>query len=274
MPMNSDEPNAFAAPSGARYKPAPDKEGVRVMARAFDTNRLDEIGRSLGLDAQKRRELASLVIGISEAIGAYRSSVDQRMPRRERNKMLRGMSKALGDVEMILTRLAAPEGRTLSRIYAAMLGHQLSNAGLEAAWGRAISWPDPSFRLLESREAQEREGPYRVLEREQYQPVRESIIRAHTPEVLQGLLWQLRQRLDAFLALDREHNTGGAKGKPYRRYAIAVLAEAFPSLFGVKPTSSPGGTFCTLCDHVLPELGEDTEGLETAIQRVLKEVRA
>ena len=82
-----------------------------------------------------------------------------------------------------------------------------------------------------------------------------------------------RQRLEAFLTLDREQNRGGAKGKLYRKHAIAVLADAFPSLFGGKPTSSPGGDFCTLCEHVLPELGEDTEGLETAIQRVLKHIR-
>ena len=74
--------------------------------------------------------------------------------------------------------------------------------------------------------------------------------------------------------MDRAHNRGGAKGKPYRKHAIAVLAEAFPSLFNAEPTSSPGGTFCTLCEHVLPELGEDTDGLDTAVQRVLKDIRA
>lgn len=244
------------------------------MPGDFNLDHLDEIGCALGLDPQKRRELTSTVIDIRETIDAHRSALNSRMPRPERNKLLRAMTKALTSLEVSLTAFAGHEDRTLARIYATMLGHQLSNAGIEAALGRQITWSEPSFRLLESREAEEREGPYELLEAEHYRPARESIARAQAPEIVQGHIRQLRRRLEAYLALDRAHSRRGAEGKPYRKHAIAILAGAFPSLFDAEPTSSPGGAFCTLCEHVLPELGEDTGGLDTAVQRTLKELRA
>jgi hypothetical protein len=53
--------------------------------------------------------------------------------------------------------------------------------------------------------------------------------------------------------IERDAAITGTKEKPYRKQAMAVLA-------GAPPTGRPNGTFCTLCAHVLPELGEDTEG--------------
>jgi hypothetical protein len=244
------------------------------MARTLDRNRLDEIGRALDLAADKREELTAMVVRIGETIAAHRTAMQSRLPRHERNKALRGISKALVGLERELTLLAGHDGGTLSRICAAILAHQLSNAGIEAGLGRAIYWPDPSIHLLESREAESREGPYRVLEAEHYHPAREGIMRTQTPEVLQGLFRRLQQRVDAFLALDREHSKGGAQGKPYRKHVIAVLATAFPSLFSIEPTGSPNGKFCTLCELVLTELGENTEGIETAIQRFLRKNRS
>jgi hypothetical protein len=244
------------------------------VSSAIDLDRLDEIGCALGLDPHKRRQLTAIVIDIRETIGAHQVAVNSRMPRRERNKRFEAMSKALACLEENLTAFSGHKDRTLSRIYATMLGQQLSNAGIESALGRRLFWPEPDARLLDSREANEREGSYALLEAEHYRPARESIARAHTSEIVQGHIRQFRQRLDAFFALDRAHNRGGAKEKTYRKHAIAVLAEAFPSLFDAEPTGSPGGTFCTLCEHVLPELGEDTDGLDTAVQRVLKDIRA
>ena len=238
-----------------------------------DTTRLDDVGRALKLDDKGYRHLTAVIVRIGETIAGHKAATESRIPRTDRNKALRSIASSLANIEDKVDVLSGQDASTLSRIFAATLAELLSNAGVEAGLGQPISWSTPSFRLLESRDATSREGPYNVLESEHYRPEREAILRTHTSTVLHGHFRQLKQQLDAFLAVDLEHNKGGSEGRPYRNYAVAVLAETFQPIFGEAPKSSPGGTFCQLCEYALPELGEDTDGLDTAILRILRALR-
>ena len=243
------------------------------MEGALDTARLDDIGRSLKLDDKGRRHLFAVIVRIGETIAAHKAATESRIPRTDRNKALRSIASSLANIEGKVDVLSGHDAGTLTRIFAATLAELLSNAGVEAGLGQRISWSTPSFRLLESRDATSREGPYHLLESELYRPERESILRKHAPAVLHGHFHYLRQQLDDFLAVDREHNKGGSERRPYRNYAVARLAKTFQQIFGEAPTSSPGGTFCQLCEYALPELGEDTDGLDSAILRTLRKMR-
>lgn len=238
-----------------------------------DTSRLDDIGLALKLDGEGCRNLVAVIVDIGETIAAHKAATESRIPRTDRNKALRSIARSLANIEAKVDVLSGQDAGTLSRIFAMTLAEVLSNAGVELGLGQKISWSVPSYHLTESRDATTREGPFHILESEHYQPERESVLRTHASAVLHGHFRQLRQRLDAFLAVDQEHNKGGSKGRPYRNYAVTVLAEAFQPLFGEEPKTSPSGTFCQLCEHVLPELGETTEGLETAVSKAIRKMR-
>jgi len=240
------------------------------MVDAIHIDTIHEIGERLGLSRDKRHDLLMVVTHINETIQARRDAQASLLSSDELRKTLSNMSGALQRLERDLALLAGRDGGLLSGIFATMLARQLSNRGLEASLDRNIPWPAPSFRLLESREAESHDGPYEVLEREHYGPVRATYARHHTPDLLEGLFRQLQERLDAYRDLSRKHNRGGSKGRPDRNFTVETLARAFPTLFDQRPTGSPEGLFCTLCHHVLDELGEDADGLETAVQRILK----
>jgi hypothetical protein len=244
------------------------------MVDTLSTDTILDIGEQLGLSRGKQHDLLQVVTQINETIQARRAAQASLLSRNEFNRVLKNTSGSLERLEKNLKLLDGRDGGLLSEIYARMLAQQLSNNGLEASLNRPLHWPAPSIHLLESREAESHVGPYEVLEHEHYGPVRATYARAHAPNVLSGLFHQLRSRLDAYRDLSRKHNRGGRKSRGDRDFTIETLARSFPTLFDQCPTSTPSGPFCTLCELVLSELGEGTDGLDTAVQRALKTINS
>ncbi len=61
-------------------------------------------------------------------------------------------------------------------------------------------------------------------------------------------------------------------GKPpnqERQYALTQLSNIFERVFDTKPTSTPEGKFCNMCELVFESIGISTTGLDTAIARHL-----
>ncbi|PSL13476.1 hypothetical protein [Shimia abyssi] len=62
------------------------------------------------------------------------------------------------------------------------------------------------------------------------------------------------------------------RGKPRdeeRQYALTQLSHTFERVFDAKPTSTPEGRFCSMCEQVFESIGMSTTGLDTAITRHL-----
>ena len=73
--------------------------------------------------------------------------------------------------------------------------------------------------------------------------------------------------LDRWIALDK--NKGGRPGKTERDFVIGRLAEACIDITGRKPSQSKSGALVNLSAQVLEIMFGHSNGVETAVQRVM-----
>jgi hypothetical protein len=65
----------------------------------------------------------------------------------------------------------------------------------------------------------------------------------------------------------------GSPGRSLRNAVIRELATAYEEIVGEIPTGTPSGQFTLLCQLTLDALGMDDTGLESAVQRVLHDLK-
>jgi hypothetical protein len=160
---------------------------------------------------------APLYREITDVAAEIRAAIDQLdfspEARRARLKQIRDIKRA---IEKILEGLRQPVAvNLLRRLLATELGFSLSTAAFEAATRVSIAGRI-SPRVLESRLAAGRSGPYSALEEAASE---ERIRLAHRAgeKVLATTLERLAYRLGSYLDLERQHK-GGRPPDIYRRY--------------------------------------------------------
>lgn len=124
-----------------------------------------------------------------------------------------------------------------------------------------------SGRILNSRAATSRAGPYEALE-DEVERRRRAVAAETAPKLMVELVRTLNAPLARLLEVQRA-NRGGAPGLYYRSYVIDKLVPFFRQVYGKEPTATPKGEFVLLCELILTAIGLDVTGLEGAVERRL-----
>ena len=229
---------------------------------------ITSVGNDLNDDSKKF--LLRVIVRLKEIFDKQRESDAQpQLSRKKRNRKLGALSKRLDGLAGLINELVAVGDPSLNTIYADRLARLLSHDGVNAVLGLNIPLPGSSSRFLDSREATGRQGPAAALEQLQLE-YRANALKDAGPQALSGLIGQLKVPLDLFLEDERENSKGGAPQRQNRKLAVLNLANVYEYVFNEPATTTPTGTFMQLCEDVLRYIGEDSTGLESAVQKVLK----
>ena len=189
------------------------------------------------------------------------------LTRRERNAALRKLSNRFAQLEQEIENFFKGGSHNLEQFLSSKLSRSLTNDGFKDALGEDISW-DQNRVLTEEYRKQSGDEGYAYLE-EGYRDIRFQLASEQTSSVLVGHLRSLRRNIDGFRKLSALGNKGGSPGRIYRNYVIGQLLDAYPEIFGRRPTTSPEGHFAHLCELILEKLGESTKGTDEAVKRLL-----
>jgi hypothetical protein len=91
-------------------------------------------------------------------------------------------------------------------------------------------------------------------------------------EILKYFFDVIHADLKSWVELNRR-NTGGRPADIYRQYMIQRLAGQASRIIGKRATTTAQGKFENLCIAVLPACGFPSEGIEKAIEAVLRKMR-
>ena len=91
----------------------------------------------------------------------------------------------------------------------------------------------------------------------------------HALELIESVQRPMRMLLELVPQKPR-----GSPGRTYRNAIIRELAKAYEEVAGEIPTCTPTGRFVLLCQFTLGVLGVDDTGLENAVQRTLRDLKA
>ena len=92
-------------------------------------------------------------------------------------------------------------------------------------------------------------------------------------KVLADALSVLRHGLNTYLDIEKQ-NKGERSPEKLRDYIVSSLASRYSEMFDQAPTSTPEGQFVELCHHTLGAMRLSTDGLETAVQRILMRMKS
>jgi hypothetical protein len=143
----------------------------------------------------------------------------------------------------------------------------LSTAAFERALRINLA-EEVSLHALESHEAESSAGLIAGLEAEMVE-IRLRLAYRHGDKVLLAVLAQIQSRLELALGLEKSHR-GGSPGNYLRHYVIRSLVPLHRDLVREHGWSDTKSTFLDLSNQVLGVLGLSTDGLEKAVDRVLK----
>jgi hypothetical protein len=235
-----------------------------------------EINKTLGLDANGSELLWQRVSRLVEEITrhtAMLAEMAQGRTRKERLRYIRTLSGLLSELEARLTDRDPNTDTILRRQLGEKLGELLSHAGFEQLIQSSPGYGIDHSRFPSARDDFSRDdGFYRAYE-QQMLPRRMRLAEQRTPHLLIALAHTLNKPLAMHLEMERQ-NKGGAPGKLYRNYVIQELVPIYRRVYGRFPTTTPGGGFATMCELVLTAINLKTDGLEKAIVRVLKQIKA
>jgi hypothetical protein len=93
------------------------------------------------------------------------------------------------------------------------------------------------------------------------------------PELLAHLVERIIRPIQIWLELNRRPG-GGRPSDAVRDHVVIRLVEAAPEVLGSRATATAGGKFVRLCTGVFNACGLNSEGLEKAIERILKKRKA
>lgn len=231
---------------------------IQVPSRA----QIAELVDAAGLPQDAIEPFYEYVVNMAEAMRRMAFTEASPAARKQRLRQMGNVTKAMTSLaDLVAEPSAAP---FLSEHLSRELGRSLSTDAFE----RTGLVPDRlSIHAHQSYATRERNGPYRALEHEATQ-LRVIHAREHGARALQEVLSRLTDRVEAYLALERE-NKGGRPPDIHRRYVISRLALIYPHLYGTDPKPTVTGHFVQFCQLVMEALALPIDGLETAIQRKL-----
>ena len=92
------------------------------------------------------------------------------------------------------------------------------------------------------------------------------------PKILRNLFAELAAPLRRQLAIEAV-NKGGRPQDLYRNYMVQELAAAYEEIHRTRPPSGKTGLFVKFCQTIFYCVGIETEGLEGAVARILRNQR-
>jgi hypothetical protein len=233
-----------------------------------------EVDESLGLDTTASALLWRRVSGFVDDIVrhvAVQAEMGQGRNRKKRLEYIRTLSNRWTKLEKQL----AGRDHNIDAILRSQLGRRLGELLSHSGFERLID-TSPGYsvgmRFPPARVGARDDGLYRALEEEMLQR-RVNLAERAAPKLLIELVRELNHPLLRFLEIERQ-NKGGAPGKLYRNYAVEQMIPVYHAIYGATPTPTPSGEFVILCEFVLTAIGLDTVGLEEAVARILRRLKA
>ena len=233
-----------------------------------------EIDESLRLDTTASAFLRQRVSGIVDDIARHatvQAEMAQGRNRKERLQYIKTLSSHWAKLENQL----ADRDHNIDAILRSQLGRRLGELLSHRAFERLID-TSPGYsvgmRFQLARVGAGDDDLYRALEAEMRQR-RVNLAERAAPKLLIELVRELNRPLLRFLQMERQ-NKGGAPGKLYRNYAVEQLIPVSTQIYGTTPTPTPSGEFVILCEFILTAIGLDTDGLEEAVARILRRLKA
>ena len=232
-----------------------------------------DMAKDLEIDSEQMASLKQIVEAIRQRIERHRTYVATTpdLNTSDRDDYLKSICGALDKIEGRIKKLTAGKDRSIERGLSGHLANVLTNNGIEKALGYPCISPE-SVRDLEIDLQRSREPPEVVLE-ERARVKRRNIAQDQASAILKGHFREIRMSLEAYLRSERELNRGGPKEDVTRNYIVANLSKEYEAIFGERPTRYRQGRFANICEKVLEEMCENTNGLESAIRRVFKRIK-
>ena len=235
---------------------------------------MEDIQQTLGLSDEGMELLRRTIDAIVVDIERYRSVVAEYQTHGGRDATIKYFAKLSAALEQVAASLAGQDEFT-ARLLRTSLAQPLSWLLDHRAFARLIGANlDPGIDLTRTNERwrTDRDGGWAYIWSEIDNRKRQAA-NAEAPRLLSQLMAELQRPIAAYLAIERQ-SKGGRPALRERNEIVERLASIFGDLTGEQPTSSPEGKFMTVCELVLVEIGIGTDGLEKAVQRVLKRRRA
>jgi hypothetical protein len=232
----------------------------------------DELVRDLKRDDRQARELHLLIRHVDEDLRADRERRAGRQPRKELVRRLKRVAKIVDDLEFELQRWRNTINDFLPQEAQAVIGLLMSFSAMEAALGKELRFhelrsvieclaaDDPDFRMaqLEMRLESRRES--RGLE--------------HGGQFLVHFVEWINREIKSWLELDRLNRGGRPPKNVARDYLLIRLVEFDRGIIGRRATATAGGRFVRLCAAVCVACSLDDRGIERAVEKAIKLVKA
>lgn len=239
------------------------KSQLRPLQAADLTSVASELGQPV---ADKLLPLVNACVAVIQDAQAKRPTTTE--GRRAILKSIRKLSNRLDDLADALGRVSKGASASITRLFAEPVTRlfdaeafaELVEVDLTAHMGERY------FQRL----ADERGGPLAVILTDLRQ--RKGQVADHLAiGLLGGVVDQLNTPLRAALAQAAARaSKGGAPPRWERNFLIQELARAYQRITGKRPISTPTGPFVLMCHHVLESTGLGADGVEKAVQQVLK----
>jgi hypothetical protein len=234
------------------------------------------IAESIGLIG-RAAEIEKRVIELRGRIEILKGWERKQPSRQDRIAELRALVKALETLGALLETASGPMRRMLSTETLPEFGRLLSASGIERLLG-PVPWAISERSVDDLRDPMR--GPLRhgsAIDPKDFDAITDGMRAAVAvqagPVLVTKMLEIVRRDLVRQLELERASPPTGRPENRYRNGALFEMAQWFEDLTGQKPTSSPGGSFAHFCEILLEQLGIGTEGLESALPRVLAKRR-
>jgi hypothetical protein len=233
-----------------------------------------EIDESLNLDTSAAAFLWQRVSQFVDDITRHAAVQAEMAQGRNRAERLRYIKTLTGRWTTLEHQLANRDGNIDSILRSQLgmrLGELLSHRGIERLINTSPGY-SLGARFPPARVGARGDGLYQALEEEMLQR-RVNLAERAAPRLLIELVRELNRPLIRFLDIERQ-NKGGAPAKLYRNYAVEQLVQVYQAIYGIAPTPTPGGKFVLLCDFIFGAVGLDTDGLDPAVARILRRLKA
>ena len=233
----------------------------------------DEIKTTFHLSQDKLKELRITVQQIQEVINQHRYievNDGPRSSRKEITNQLKKLSSRLSKTISVIDDGDASTNHLFAPMFADWFTNHLTNQAFDRLLGRALPWAPPSIHDSDSYEAEGWTGAVSAME-SRHRRQRRDFANRSGARLLTALLADIKAQVDRQLEL-RRHINLGSPGRIYRNYVVHQLALAYEPIFGKPPETGLRATFAEICEIVLTEMDESTDGLERSMDRILQKL--
>jgi hypothetical protein len=259
-------------PKAKRKQKAAKNKQALIFRLASPQKLKRELG-DLSLTQAQAHALDLTLRHVDEDLKTFSTRFKDREPRPELVRRLRRMGKILGELQDEIRYQPNTMLDFLPFDTQEAIGEIMSFSAMEAALGKMLASRDPQGGVKEAVMRLADRSDVRIAEIEaRFDYQRKALGLKHAPELLVHLVERINRPIQVWLELDRR-NRGGRPSDAVRDYVLIGLVEATPEVLGSPATATARGKFVRLCAGVFHACGLNTDGLEKAIERILKQRR-